>query len=229
MKLKNKTYKYLDLILIASAVMLVISNTTAAKITQIGIFTVSVTVLYFPFTYIFSDLLTEVYGYKQARRATWILIFVETLTAIIYQMITLLPPATGFIGNDAFSFIFGQAPRIVLGSVIGLFAGQIINDFTLAKLKIFTNGKYLWVRTIGSTIAGQFFDTALFYSIALSNVIPAGLLIPTILSGWLLKSLVEIIMTPVTYLVVKKLKTLENEDYFDRYTNFNPLVFQVKE
>lgn len=208
--------------------MMIISNSTAAKITQFGIFTVSVTVLYFPITYIFSNILTEVYGYKQARRAMWILIFVQVLTAAIYQLVATLSPAPGFQGNDAFRLVFGQAPRIVIGGLIGLFVGQFANDFTLAKMKVLTNGQYLWMRTISSTIVGQFFDTTLFYTIALSNVIPTGFLIQAILSGWLLKSSVETIMTPVTYFVVAKLKKRENEDYFDRHTNFNPLVLQIK-
>src|SRR5690349_19718241 len=109
-----RRYKYLDLILCLMVAMMIIANTTAAKIIQLGFLTVSVTVLYFPFTYIFGDLLTEVYGYKQARRATWILIFAQILTAIIYTLVTILPPAHGFQGNDAFKLIFGQAPRIVV-------------------------------------------------------------------------------------------------------------------
>lgn len=224
----TKRYKYLDIILCLMVAMMVIANTTAAKIIKLGIFTPSVTVLYFPFTYIFGDLLTEVYGYKQGRRAMWILIFIQILAAVIYQLVAVLPPASGFKGNDSFVFVFGQAPRIVTGGLIGLFVGQFVNDFTLARLKVLTNGKYLWTRTIGSTIVGQFFDTILFYTIALSNVIPAGLLIQTVLSGWILKSTVETVMTPVTYFVVGKLKKIENENYFDRHTNFNPFIFQAK-
>ncbi len=198
----KKKYKYIDIILCMAVVMDIIGNTTAAKIIQLGIFTASVTVLYYPFTYIFG--------------------------AIIYQIVSVLPPAPGFKGNDAFALVFGQAPRIVAGGLIGLFVGQFVNDFTLARMKVLTNGRFLWTRTVGSTIAGQFFDTTLFYTIALSNVIPPGLLIQAILSGWFLKSTVETVMTPVTYYVVGKLKKLEHEDYFDRDTNFNPLILQVK-
>jgi uncharacterized integral membrane protein (TIGR00697 family) len=208
--------------------MVIIANTTAAKIIHIGALTASVTVLYFPLTYIFADLLTEVYGYKQARQTMWILIAVQLLAAGIYQLVAILPPAPGFKGNEAFTLVFGQAPRIVLGGLIGLFAGQFANDLTMAKMKLLTNGKFLWTRTLGSTVVGQFFDTTLFYSIALSNVIPPGLLVPTILSAWLLKSCLETVMTPVTYFVVAKLKRLEHEDYFDRHTNFNPFRFSTK-
>lgn len=222
MKSSQKKYKYLDLIVCLAVAMLLISNTTAGKITQLGIFTVSVTVLYFPLTYIFSDLLTEVYGYRQARRTLWILIGVQILQAAIYQLVSALPPAPGFRGNDAFVLVFGQAPRIVIGALIAIFVGQLINDFIMAKMKVWTKGRYLGLRTISSTVVGQLFDTCLFYVIALSSVIPAGLLVHTILSAWCIKSLVETLMTPVTYFVVGKLKELENEDYYDRDTNFNP-------
>jgi len=230
MKQKNvqtsnlKRFKYLDLIVCLAVTMDIVSNTTAAKITSFSIFTVSVTVLYFPLTYIFGDILTEVYGYKYARRATWIIITAQIIASLIYQLVVILPPSPGFIGNEAYTLVFSQAPRIVIGGLIGLFVGNFVNDFTMAKMKLVTKGKYLWTRTIGSTIAGQCVDTALFYVIALSNVIPSGLLVNAILSGWFLKSLVETLMTPVTYIVVRRLKQLEHEDYYDYQTNFNPLI-----
>ncbi len=225
----NKAYKYLELIIWLDVAMIIIANTTAGKITQLWIFPVSVTVFYFPLTYLIGDLLTEVYGYRHARRATWILIFAQILTAVIYTFVVIMPPALGFKFNDAYTIVFGQAPRIVVGGLIAFFAGQFVNDFVLAKMKVMTKGKYLWTRTIGSTIAGQFFDTVLFYSIALSNVIPSGLLFQTILSGWLLKVMVETVMTPVTYYAVAKVKKAENEDYFDKKTDFNPLIINLKQ
>lgn len=225
----QKRYKYLDSILCLVVAIMILDTTTAGKITQFGFFSASAaSVLYFPFTFIIGDILTEVYGYKQARRATWFLIFAQFLTAITYQLIVLMPPVHGFKENEAYTLVLGQAPRNVVGGIIGVFCGQFVNDFTLAKMKIVTKGKYLWTRTIGSTIGGQFVDTALFYTIALSNVIPTGLLIQTILFGWIWKVLVETLMTPVTYYVVSKLKKLEHEDYFDTHTNFNPLIFQLR-
>jgi len=155
----------------------------------------------------------------------WILILAQILAAVIYHLVTILPAAPGFEGNEAFKLVFGQAPRIVVGGLIGLFAGQVVNDFTMAKMKVLTKGKHLWSRMVGSTVAGQFFDTTLFYTIALSNVIPEGLLIPTILSGWLAKSFVETAMTPFSYAAIRKVKVLENEDYYDKDTNFNPFIF----
>lgn len=208
--------------------MMAIVNVISGKIIQISIFTLSAASLCIPITYIFGDLFTEVYGYKQGRRATWILIFSTILMAIIFQLAVWLPPAPGFKGNDAYSLVLGQVPRVAIGAWIALFSGQFVNDFVMAKMKLFTKGKYLWTRTIGSTIAGQAADTTLFYTIALYSVIPTGLLFHSIASAWFLKVTIEVIMTPVTYRVIRKLKKLENEDYFDRNTDFNPLIFQVK-
>jgi uncharacterized integral membrane protein (TIGR00697 family) len=225
---KTKPYKYLDLIIFLSITMMAIINVISGKIVQIGIFTLSAASLCIPITYIFGDLLTEVYGYKQARRVTWILIFSSILTAAVFQLAVMLPPAPGFKGNDAYTFVLGQVPRVVIGAWVALFAGQFVNDFVLAKMKVFTKGRYLWTRTIGSTLFGQAVDTSLFYIIALYNVIPTGLLVQSILSGWFLKVMIETVMTPVTYFAINKLKKLEKEDYFDRDTNFNPLILQLK-
>ena len=217
-------YKDLDLIILLDVALMGIVNVISGKIIQVSIFTLSAASLLIPITYIFGDVLTEVYGYKQARRATWFLFSITVLSAIIYQLVVFLPAAPGFEANEAYSLVLGQVPRIVIGGWAALFTGQFANDFILAKLKLLTNGKYLWVRTIGSTIVGQFFDTTSFYIIALANVIPTGLLIRAILSGWFLKVFIEIVMTPVTYYVVGKLKKSEKEDYFDKNTNFNPFT-----
>ncbi len=201
-----------------------IVNVISGKIIQVSIFTLSAASLCIPINYIFGDLLTEVYGYKQARRATWILIFSSIVTALFFQLAVWLPPAPGFTANDSYTLVLGQVPRVVIGAWIALFGGQFTNDFVLAKIKLLTKGKYLWMRTISSTVAGQAVDTTLFYSIALYNVIPTGLLITSILSAWSLKVFIEVAMTPATYYVVNKLKKLEGEDYFDKDTNFNPFA-----
>jgi len=227
--MKLKTYKYLNLIIFLDITMMAVINVISGKIIQLSVFTLSAASLCIPVTCIFGDLFTEVYGYKQARRATWILIFSTIITAVFFQLAVMLPPAPGFKGNDAYSLVLGQIPRVVVGAWIALFVGQFVNDFVMAKMKLVTNGKYLWTRTIGSTIAGQAADTTFFYIIALYNVIPTGLLVHAILSAWFLKVMIEIILTPITYFVVRKLEKLENEDYFDRNTNFNPLILQVKE
>jgi uncharacterized integral membrane protein (TIGR00697 family) len=204
--------------------MMLVSDVTAGKIIQLFIFPVSVTVLYYPITYIFSDIFTEVYGYSRARSVLWKVICCSVLAMMIYQIAIRLPPTPGFIGNEAYTRVLGQVPRVLFGGYIALFIGQVSNNFILAKMKILTNGKYLWARTIGSTIIGEFLDTFLFYTIALYNVIPNNLLVKSVLSGWFLKVMVETVFTPITYFVVGKLKKLENEDYYDRRTDFNPLI-----
>ena len=224
----NRAFKYLDLIIFLDITMMAIVNVISGKIIQVGIFTLSAASLCIPITYIFGDVLTEVYGYKQARRATWILILSTVLTAIIFQLAVFLPPARGFGGNAAYTLVLGQVPRVVIGAWVALFAGQFVNDFVLAKMKVLTRGKHLWMRTIGSTLFGQAADTTAFYTIALYNVIPSGLLIKSILSAWFLKVMIEVVMTPATYFVVGKLKKLEKEDYFDKKTNFNPLIIKLK-
>lgn len=219
-----KQYKYLGVITILYVVFQLVSDITAGKIIQLGIFTVSATVLYFPITYIFADVLTEVYGYAKARLVVWQVLVASVLAGLIYQLVVLLPPAVGFGANDAYALVLGSVPRILLGGWIAVWVGGILNDYVLAKMKIWTNGKYLWTRTIGSTVVGEGANTVLFYTIALYAVIPNDILFASILSGWFLKVAVEVIFTPVTYIVIAKLKREENEDYYDRDTNFNPLI-----
>lgn len=221
-----RQYKYLGLITALYITFQLVSDITAGKIVQLSIFTVSATVLYFPITYIFADILTEVYGYARARNTVWVVLFSSILAGLIYQLVVWLPPATGFDANSAYARVLGSVPRILLGGWIAVWAGGILNDYLLAKMKVWTNGRYLWTRTITSTVVGEFANTALFYSIALYAVIPNNLLVTSVLSGWLLKVLVEIVFTPLTYYVVHKLKKLEEEDYYDRGTNFNPLIIK---
>lgn len=162
-----KSYKYLRLITSLYIASQLISDVTAGKIVQLGIFTVSVTVLYFPITYIFSDILTEVYGYAKARSVVWQALLASILAGVIYQLVVILPPAMGFDANDAYTRVLGSVPRILIGGWIAVWVGGIINDYILAKMKIWTKGKYLWTRTIVSTIFGEGVNTFLFYTIAL--------------------------------------------------------------
>ena len=221
-----KSYKYLGLITTLYIAFQLISDVSAGKIVQLGIFSVSATVLYFPITYIFSDILTEVYGYAKARSVVWQALLASVIAGLIYQLIVWLPPAIGFDANDAYTKVLGSVPRILIGGWMAVWAGGILNDYVLAKMKVWTKGKYLWLRTITSTIVGEGINTILFYTIALYSVIPNNLLITSILSGWLLKTLVEIILTPVTYWAVAKLKRTENEDYYDTNTDFNPMIIK---
>lgn len=222
--MEKKQYKLLGLITILYITFQLISDVTAGKIIAFGPFTVSVTVFYFPITYILADLLTEVYGYAQARKVTWYAFFSSVIAGLIYWLISVIPAAPGFANNDAYITVFGQVPRILLGGWIAVFAGGISNDYILAKMKIWTKGKFLFLRTIGSTIVGEGINTFLFYTIALYSILPNNLLISSILSGWLLKVLVETIFTPLTYLAVWKVKQIENEDYYDKTTDFNPFI-----
>lgn len=206
--------------------MQLVSDVTAGKIVQLGAFPVSITVLYFPVTFIFADLLTEVYGYAQARRVLWTVMLCAVLAGAVYQLVVWLPPATGFEDNDAYVTVFGIVPRILLGSWIAVFAGEILNDYVIAKMKVWTEGKHLWSRLVGSTVLGQFVNTALFYTIGLWGILSDKLLVASILSGWILKVIVEILMIPATYWLVSKLKRIEAEDYYDSDTNFNPFVIK---
>lgn len=218
----QKQYKLVGPITVLYVTLQLVSDVTAGKLVQLAIFPVSVTAIYFPLTYIFADVLTEVYGYAIGRRVLWTVLLCSAFAAAIYQLVAWLPPAPGFSGNAAYVQIFSQVPRIVLGSWIAVFAGEILNDFVLAKMKVWTNGKHMWSRLVGSTVVGQLMNTALFYTIGLYGVIPTQLLIESIISGWLIKCVVEIVLIPVTYVVIQKVKEIENEDYFDRSTNFNP-------
>lgn len=220
-----KQYRFLGFITVLYVTFQLISDVTAGKLINFFGFPVSVTVIFFPITYIFADILTEVYGYGAARRVIWQVLICSVLAGIAYQIAVYLPPPPGFDANAAYSRVLGSLPRILLGGWIAVWVGGILNDYVLAKMKIWTNGKYLWTRTVGSTIVGEFANTVLFYTIALSGILPTQLLISSILTGWVLKSIVEIVFTPWTYFVVSKLKRLENEDYFDRDTDFNPFIF----
>lgn len=222
--MEGRHYKFLGLITVFYVTMQLVCDVTAGKIVQLFVFPVSVTVLYFPVTFIFADVLTEVYGYAIARRTLWTVMACSITAGLIYQLVVYLPPAPGFVGNEAYAKVLGQVPRILLGAWIAVFAGEILNNVVLAKMKVWTEGKHLWSRLVGSTVIGQFVNTLLFYTIALFGVLPTTLLVESILSGWLLKVVVEILMIPATYWIVGKLKTIEQIDYFDRQTNFNPFT-----
>ena len=219
----NRKFKYLGLITCLYVTFQLISDVTAGKIVQFGGWPVSVTVIYFPITYIFSDILTEVYGDARARSVLWTVVACSVLAGLVYQVAVYLPPAVGFDADAAYSRVLGQVPRVLVGGWIAVFAGEILNNYLLAKIKIWSRGRFLWVRTISSTIVGQFANTLLFYLIALYGVLPGNLL-SVDPYGLGFKVAVEVVFTPVTYWVVGTLKRLEQEDYYDRDTNFNPLI-----
>jgi queuosine precursor transporter len=217
-----RRYKYLDALTTAFVVILLVSNLVAQKVCVIGPFAVSGAVLLFPITYIFGDVFTEVYGFAASRRAIWLGFFGTALLYIMGVIVIALPPAPGWPNQKAFSTVFGFIPRILAASLIAFWAGEFANSYTMARLKILTDGRKLWTRTIGSTVVGQAVDTVLVVTLTFAGTIPARTLLNTILTGYCLKVGYEVIATPVTYLVINWLKRSEHADAFDRHENFNP-------
>jgi len=222
-----KQYKYLGLLTALAITFKLLNDVTAGKLIQLGIFSVSAATIFFPVTYILSDIFTEVYGYSKARSRVWLLLLCSVIAGIVYSIVAFLPPAIGFDANDAYVRVFSQVPRILVASWIAFFFGSIVNDFVLAKMKIWAKGKHLWTRTIGSTIFGEGVDTILFFTLAFYAIIPNNLLVSVIFSAFFLKVAIEVVMTPITYKVIAKLKKVEGEDYYDYNTNFNPM--KIKE
>jgi len=227
-QLLTNHYRYLDVITAVFVAILLISNVASSKITTFGPFTLDAGTILFPLAYVFGDILTEVYGFARARRVIWIGFACNILMAVVFMTVSVLPPAADWPNQKAYEAILGWTPRIVLASMIAYFAGEFLNSFVLAKLKLQTKGKYLWMRTIGSTLVGQLFDTALFIGIAFWGILPTPLLISIFISNYIFKVGIEILLTPVTYAIVNKLKKTEHEDYYDRKTNFNPFVVGEK-
>jgi uncharacterized integral membrane protein (TIGR00697 family) len=181
-------------------------------------------IIIFPINYICGDVLTEVYGYKQARLVIWLGFICNLIAVIAFWIGGLLPPAPVFEAQSAYERILGNTPRFLIASFTAYLAGEFANSFILAKMKVATRGRWLWSRTIGSTLAGQGIDTLIVLTIAFVGVLPFSVLGIMILSHWLLKSVYEIIATPLTYVVVNYLKQKENTDVYDRKTNFNPFT-----
>jgi uncharacterized integral membrane protein (TIGR00697 family) len=232
-----KSYRFFDTILgIFIAVILISNIASSAKIVSLGfsIFNVPMAfdagTILFPIGYVFGDILTEVYGYQRSRRVIWTGFFSLLLAALTFWAVSILPGEStwqGYAGDKAYQSILGgmSSGGIVLASLAGFWLGEFSNSFILAKMKILTNGRWLWSRTIGSTLAGELVDTAMFVVVASAfGVFPWSLFLTLTLTNYLFKVAVEVLMTPLTYIVVRTLKRAENEDYYDRDTNFNPFV-----
>lgn len=219
--------KYFDLIMALFVAVLLISNIASTKIVQMGPFTFDGGTLLFPVSYIFGDILTEVYGYSRSRRVIWMGFFSAMLMVVTLTIVGWLPPAAGWTGQDAYQAILGMTPRIVLASLIAYWAGEFSNSYTLARMKVLTRGRWLWSRTIGSTMVGEGVDTLLFVGIAFAGTLPPELLWSVGLSNYLFKTGLEMLMTPVTYQVVSFLKRAESEDVYDVETDFNPFRMGV--
>ena len=231
----NKPYKYYDFIMALFVTILLLSNiTSAAKIIDWGVSLFGLPLafdagtLLFPLSYIFGDVLTEVYGYKKARRVIWTGFGAAGLMALTFWLVSLMPGETtweGYAGQSAYDAILGGVASggIVVASLIAYFTGEFSNSYILAKMKIATQGRWLWSRTIGSTLVGQGIDTVIFITTAaLFGVFPWKIIPNLIVANYIFKVSIEIIFTPVTYALVNSLKQIEQEDYYDRDTKFNP-------
>lgn len=219
----EKQYKYLPVLINIFVVILIVSNLVAPKFVAMGPFRFSAAQLLFPITYIFGDIFTEVYGYSAGRRAIWTGFMASAVMAAFGVFAVWLPPAPEFRNQAAFEIVFGVVPRNVAGSLLAYWAGEFANSFTVAKMKVWTNGRFLWTRTVGSTIVGQFVDTTIVIVVIFWGQ-PLGVMANLIVSGYLFKVVYEVIATPLTYLVVNFLKREEGVDFFDRRTNFNPFT-----
>ncbi len=217
-------FRYYDLIVHAFVAVLLISNLVGPKICAIGPFRISGAQLFFPITYIFGDIFTEVYGYSASRRAIWIGFFASALLATMGMIAVALPPAPDWNGQQAFAAIFNFVPRMVVASLIAYWAGEFSNSFVLAKLKLVTRGRHLWTRTIGSTAVGQLVDSVIVMILAFGGTLPAPMIANLIVTGYAGKVLYEAAATPLTYLVVNFLKRAEHVDAFDHTTRFNPFT-----
>ena len=222
----TQRYRYLDLLTLGFVVVLMISNLVGPKICQIGWLRPSAAEFLFPLTYICGDVFTEVYGYGASRRAIWLGFFAMALLAGMGQMAVALPPAPEWHGQEAYATVFGLVPRFATASLVAYWAGEFTNSYTLAKLKLITGGRWLWTRTVGSTVSGQAVDTVVVVVIAFAGTQPVSMILRMVLSSYLIKVAVEIVATPLTYLVVGRLKTAERVDAYDRHTDFNPFALQ---
>ncbi len=231
----TRRYKYYDLIMAAFVAILLCSNLIGVhKVSWVslpfyGEYIFGAGVLFFPLSYLFGDILTEVYGYARSRRVIWAGLGALVFASLMAFVVTSLPAAKTMSAEQqqAVNFIFGQTPRIVLASLLGFWCGEFANSFVLAKLKILSSGKYLWTRTIGSTFVGEAFDSLIFYPVAFLGIWSTEQVISVMVGNYFLKVLWEVLATPFTYKIVNFLKKAEHEDYYDRETNFNPFTLQT--
>jgi hypothetical protein len=230
-----RRFRYLDALTTTFVVILLVSNLVAQKVVRIPLFSfdghllafsTSGAMLLFPITYIFGDIFTEIYGYAASRRAIWLGFFGTALLYAVSAIVIALPSDPEFKHQQAFVTVFGILPRILIASLTAFWAGEFANSYTMAKLKLITNGRWLWTRTVGSTVVGQAVDTTLVIIITFAGTFTAGKLFQIIWQGYLLKVAYEVLATPLTYLVVNWLKRAEHVDTFDTHTNFNPFRFQ---
>ena len=227
-KFEGREPKYYDLFTAFFVAVLIVSEITSTKLVSFwGIQTAGAIIL-FPISYIFSDILTEVYGYARARRVMWMGFASLILMSVVLILVGMMPAAPTWHNQQAYNLILGFVPRISLASIIAYWVGGFANDFVLAKMKIFTKGKMLWSRTIGSTVVGQAVDSFLFIGIAFYGIIPNAIILQIALTQYILKVAYETVATPITYFIINKLKKSEGIDVYDYNTNFSPFKFGVE-
>ncbi len=221
----RRHFRYFDFVMAAFVAILLLSNLIgASKLATVGGYTFGAGILFFPLSYVIGDLLTEVYGYANARRCVWMGFAALVFMAFMSWVVVAMPPAASWTGQAAYESVFGSTWRIVAASVVAFWAGEFVNSFVLAKMKILTKGRMLWSRTIGSTVFGQAVDSAIFYPIAFLGVWETRDVLIVMVTNWLLKVLWEVLLTPVTYAVVGWLKAREGVDVFDQGTDFSPFA-----
>ena len=230
-----RSYRYYDLIMAAFVCVLLCSNligaAKAATLTLpiLGTVTFGADLMFFPLSYIFGDILTEVYGYSRARRVIWAGFGALLFAAVMAAVVVALPPAPNWPNQKVYEIAFGNTWRIALASMFAYFCGEFVNSYVLAKMKVATSGRFQGARFVGSTVAGEAVDSALFYPLAFYNsgIMPNELVLTLVYSQFITKTLVEIAFLPLTYRIVAWLKRAENEDYYDRNTNFNPFKLEA--
>lgn len=221
---QTKNYRLLPPITGLFVATLLITNTMCMKIFHAFGLDLSVGIIIFPLAYVFGDLLTEVYGYAVARRTIWTGFVAQALMVVCYEIGVALPPAAFWHQQDAYVAIFAQVPRIVLASMTAYFCGEFVNSFIVARMKVLQSGKQMGARFVASTIVGQAVDTAVFVLVAFVGAMPVDGLVSVFLSGWGCKVAWEVLALPLTLPVVRWVKKIENEDFFDKKTNFNPFT-----
>ena len=226
----GRTYRYLDIISVAFVAVLIISNIVAVKALRISEFLkldLDGGTLLFPISYIFGDILVEVYGYARSRRVIWLGFGANVIAALTFSLVGALPAAPGWELQNEYIAILGQSSRIVAASLVAFLCGSFANAYIMSKMKIMTRGKWLWTRTIGSTLGAQVIDSLLFQVLAFGGLWPVALLLRVSLWNFIVKVTYETLATPLTYAIVGKLKHAEHEDFYDHRTNFNPFTLRM--
>ncbi len=224
----GKTFKYYDIILAVFAAILLISNLAGTKLIAFGPIITDGGAILFPISYILGDVLTEIYGYKYARRAIWVGLGVMLLAVLCFTIVRYMPPAPEYADQASYEAVLGFFPRIVAASLAAFLTGSFLNSFVLAKLKVKTKGKKLWLRLIGSTVVGELCDTVVFAFVAFGGILQGMNMLTYILIGWIFKTVVEIVFLPITYRVIDKMKQIEKVDAYDDKTNFTPFSVDLK-